>query len=205
MQLTLTRKKSFYESIVLNMLSKMEKGRLDIALPSGETFSIGNGNGITGNIEIRNKNFFKRCVLFGDIGFGESYVDGEWKTGNITNVIKWFLLNIDDSPEISGGVKNFALNILKLWNKISHFNRANDLDGSRKNISEHFDLNNDFFKLFLDPTMTYSSAYFKEDGMSLQEAQMEKYKRLCEKLKLTSSDRVLEIGSGWGGNAIFIA
>ncbi len=204
--LTLTRKKSFYESIVLDMLAKMEKGRLNITLPSGETFSIGDGIGITTNIEIKNENFFKHCVLFGDIGFGEAYVDGDWDTDDITNVIKWFLLNIENSPGISGSrTKTFALNILKLWNKIFHWKNANDLSGSKKNISEHYDLNNDFFKLFLDPTMTYSSGYFKEEGLSLQEAQIEKYKRLCEQLKLKSSDNVLEIGSGWGGNAIFIA
>lgn len=204
--IALTWKRSFYESIVLEMLSKMEKGRLNISLPSGESISIGDGIGISANIEIKNENFFKRCVLFGDIGFGEAYVDGEWETDNILNVIKWFLLNIENSPGISGSkTKAFALNLLKFWNKISHWNRANDLAGSRRNISEHYDLNNDFFKLFLDPSMTYSSAYFREEGMDLQSAQMEKYKRLCEQLRLKSTDHVLEIGSGWGGNAIFMA
>ncbi|MBI3502185.1 MAG: class I SAM-dependent methyltransferase [Bacteroidetes bacterium] len=205
--LALTRKKSFYESIVLEMLAKMDKGRLGISLPSGELFALGNGEGtISANIEIRNEIFFKRCVLFGDIGFGESYVDGDWETDNISNVIKWFLLNIENAPGLSGSrTKTFALNLLKFWNKISHWKNANDLNGSKKNISEHYDLNNDFFKLFLDPTMTYSSAYFKEEGINLQLAQLEKYKRLCEQLKLKSSDHVLEIGSGWGGNAIFMA
>ena len=204
--IALTRKKSFYESIVLDMLAKMEKGRLSIVLPSGESFVLGNGKGISANIEIRNENFFKRCVLFGDIGFGEAYVDGDWETDNISNVIKWFLLNIENAPGVSGSqTKTFALNLLKIWNKLSHWKNANNLSGSRKNISEHYDLNNDFFKLFLDPTMTYSSAYFKEERLDLQKAQIEKYKRLCEKLKIKSSDHVLEIGSGWGGNAIFMA
>jgi len=204
--ITLSRKKSFYESIVLDMLTKMEKGRLIITLPSGESFSIGDGVGISANIEIRNENFFKRCVLFGDIGFGEAYVDGDWETDNISNVIKWFLLNIENAPGISGSnAKTFALNLLKLWNKISHWKNANDLSGSKKNISKHYDLNNDFFASFLDSTMTYSSAYFKEEGLSMQQAQLEKYKRLCEQLKLKSSDHVLEIGSGWGGNAIYMA
>ena len=184
----------------------MEKGRLIITLPSGESFSIGDGVGISANIEIRNENFFKRCVLFGDIGFGEAYVDGDWETDNISNVIKWFLLNIENAPGISGSnAKTFALNLLKLWNKISHWKNANDLSGSKKNISKHYDLNNDFFASFLDSTMTYSSAYFKEEGLSMQQAQLEKYKRLCEQLKLKSSDHVLEIGSGWGGNAIYMA
>ena len=100
--IALTRKKSFYESIVLDMLAKMEKGKLNISLPSGELFSIGDGIGITANIEIQNENFFKRCVLFGDIGFGESFVDGDWETDNISDVIKWFLLNIENAPGVSG-------------------------------------------------------------------------------------------------------
>lgn len=204
--IALTRKKSFYESIVLNTLAKMEKGRLKIVLPSGASFSFGDGIGISASIEIRNEKFFKRCVLYGDIGFGEGYVEGDWETDNISNVIKWFLLNIENAPEVSGNKTNaFALNLLKLWNKISHWKNTNNLSGSRKNVTVHYDLNTDFFALFLDPTMTYSSAYFKEEGASLQQAQLEKYKRLCELLKLKSSDHVLEIGSGWGGNAIFMA
>jgi cyclopropane-fatty-acyl-phospholipid synthase len=77
--------------------------------------------------------------------------------------------------------------------------------GSKKNIAEHYDLNNDFFSLFLDPTMTYSSAYFKEPGMGLEEAQLAKYERLSRQLCIKPSDHVLEIGSGWGGNAIYMA
>ena len=204
--IALIRKKSFYESLVLDMLSKMDKGKLTISLPSGESFSLGNGNEISANIEVRSENFFKRCVLFGDIGFGESYVEDEWESENVTNVIKWVLLNIENTPGISGSrTKTFALNVFKFWNKISHWKNANNIRGSKKNIAEHYDLNNDFFKLFLDPTMTYSSAYFKEEGISLQDAQIEKYKRLCELLKLKSSDHVLEIGGGWGSNAIYIA
>ena len=165
--IALIQKRSFYGSIVLDMLAKMEKGKLNISLPSGETLSMGDGIGISANVEIKNENFFKRCVLFGDIGFGEAYVDGDWKTDNISNVIKWFLLNIENAPGVSGSrSKTFVLNVLKSWNKISHGKNANDLSGSKKNISEHYDLNNDFFKLFLDPTMTYSSAYFSEENLS---------------------------------------
>lgn len=205
--LTITTKQGFYEKIVLDLLSKMQLGVLNITLPSGQTLKLGNGEGdIVANLDISNPDFFKRCVLYGDIGFGESYVDGDWNTDNITNVIKWFLLNIDNAPAISGGnAKTAALNILKFVNKFIHSKRANSVEGSRKNISAHYDLNNDFFALFLDDTMTYSAAYFKESGMSLKEAQFAKYERLCEQLNVTAGDHVLEIGSGWGGNAIFIA
>jgi cyclopropane-fatty-acyl-phospholipid synthase len=133
-------------------------------------------------------------------------VDGDWDTDNVNNVIKWFLLNVDNAPSVSGSnTKAFALNVLKFFNKLSHLKRANSLNGSKKNISEHYDLNNDFFALFLDPTMTYSSAYFTEEGMGLKEAQLAKYERLCRQLHLKDTDHVLEIGSGWGGNAIYMA
>jgi cyclopropane-fatty-acyl-phospholipid synthase len=185
----------------------MDKGRLYITLPDGELVTIGDGQGqVLATMIINDDEFFKRIVLFGDIGFGEAYVDGLWDTDNITNVIKWVLLNIDNAPSVSGSkTQTAALNLFKFFNKLYHFKRKNTLDGSRKNISEHYDLNNDFFASFLDPTMTYSSAYFYKDGLSLEEAQLAKYERLCLQLHLKPTDHVLEIGSGWGGNAIYMA
>jgi cyclopropane-fatty-acyl-phospholipid synthase len=198
---------SFYQDVVVNLLSKMDRGTLYLTLPDGQQLTIGTGLGsITCNITVNDNEFFKRCILFGDIGFGEAYTDGLWDTENITNVIKWVLLNVDNAPGLSGSkVKAAGLNVLKWFNKLSHFKRANTVDGSRKNIAEHYDLNNDFFASFLDPTMTYSSAYFYKDGLSLEEAQLAKYERLCSQLHLKPTDHVLEIGSGWGGNAIYMA
>jgi cyclopropane-fatty-acyl-phospholipid synthase len=204
--LSSTRKQGFYERTILKLLSAMEKGRCTITLPSGETLQLGNGEGIEAHVRITTDEFFKRCVLYGDIGFGEAYMYGEWETDNITNVIRWFILNIENAPSVSGSeVKTFALNTLKFFNRIYHSKRANSLSGSKKNISEHYDLHNDFFALFLDETMTYSSAYFKEENMSLKDAQIAKYDRLCKQLHLKPTDHVLEIGTGWGGNAIHMA
>jgi len=185
----------------------MDKGRLYLTLPGGEQITFGTGEGsIAASIVINDNEFYKRIILFGDIGFGEAYVDSLWDTENITNVIKWVLLNIENAPGVSGSnIQTLSLNLLKLYNRLSHFKRANTVNGSRKNISAHYDLNNDFFASFLDPTMTYSSAYFYRDGLSLQEAQLAKYERLCRQLHLKPSDHVLEIGSGWGGNAIYMA
>ncbi len=205
--LSITATAGFYEKIILRLLSKMEQGSLFITLPNGQQLTLGNGSGsISANIHVKNDYFFKRCVLYGDIGFGEAYVEGEWDTDNIQNVIKWFLLNIENAPSVSGSkTQSVLINLLKFLNKIYHSKRTNSVGGSRKNISEHYDLNNDFFSLFLDPSMTYSSAYFKEEGMTLEEAQLAKYERLCQELKLKPEDHVLEIGSGWGGNAIYMA
>lgn len=199
-------KRSFFEKLLLRELSSMKLGRMTIATPKGETVVIGSSGEIVADIAVKNERFFKRCVLYGDVGFGESYVDGDWDTSDITKVIEWFILNIDNAPTLSGSsAKSVALNLLKIVNLLYHSRRDNTEKGSRKNIAEHYDLNNDFFALWLDPTMTYSSAYFKEPDFSLEQAQLAKYRRLAEQLHVQPTDHVLEIGSGWGGNAIFLA
>jgi len=200
-------KSSFYEKAVVNALSKMNKGFLNLTLPSGEILGIGNANGdLSATLEVKDASFFKCVVLYGDIGFGEAYVNGLWDTDNITNLIKWIILNIENAPSVSGSkVKSLGLNLFKWFNRIYHNNRSNSITGSQKNIAEHYDLNNDFFATFLDPSMTYSAAFFKTPELTLAQAQDEKYRRLCEQLQLKASDHVLEIGSGWGANAIFMA
>jgi cyclopropane-fatty-acyl-phospholipid synthase len=197
----------FYERTILNLLRKMPLGDLSLTLPNGSIIRMGDGSGdVSADITIKDPDFFRVAFLYGDIGFGEAYTDGLWETSNITQVIKWFLLNIEHAPSVSGSRgKTVLLNAFRFFNKIYHKSRSNSLTGSRKNISEHYDLQNDFFALFLDPSMTYSSAYFKTEELSLQDAQMAKYDRLCRQLNLKPEDHVLEIGSGWGGNAIYMA
>ena len=204
---TAVSQRSFYAGIILGMFENMDKGQLTLSMPGGEEIIIGKGTGdISAYINVHSEEFFKRSVLYGDIGFGEAYTDGLWDTPNITNVLKWFLLNIENAPSVSGSrLRSISLNMLKVINRFSHLRKRNTKAGSRKNIAAHYDLNNDFFSLFLDPTMTYSSAYFENDSMTLQEAQEAKYDRLCRQLHLNSHDHVLEIGTGWGGNAIFMA
>src|SRR4051812_4407000 len=100
--LTLAGTSSFYETKVLDLLGKMPFGRMELTLPDGRTLALGDGNGtIVADATINNPDFFKRVVLFGDIGFGESYVDGDWETSSVRNVIKWFLLNIEFTPGAS--------------------------------------------------------------------------------------------------------
>src|SRR6202000_1825031 len=126
---------------------------------------------VSANVRIVNNEFFKRCVLYGDIGFGEAYVDGDWETDNITGVRACFIVNLENSPAMSGSkAKKFLLNLLGWQNRIRHLLRPNSLITSRRNIAEHYDLGNDFYKLFLDPTMTYSAALFESPGQSLEAA-----------------------------------
>src|SRR5476651_1383302 len=113
--LALVKKSSFYQDTVIRFLSKMTSGRLHLTLHDGDAITIGDGkDSLSADITINDEEFYKRCILFGDIGFGEAYVDGLWDTNNITNVIKWVLLNIDNAPGVSGSnTQTFALNLLK--------------------------------------------------------------------------------------------
>ena len=192
-----------YQRLVLDALGKMTAGCLRIELPDGNVQTIGSADAeISASICVRDSAFFKRCVLFGDVGFGESYVAGEWDTNSIERVISWAILNVEKSPAMSGSKSRaFALNLLKFYNRALHLLRPNSVRTAQQNIAEHYDLGNDFYRLWLDPTMTYSSAYFTAPDQSLESAQTEKYDALCRKLRLTPTDRVLEIGSGWGGFA----
>nr|WP_295928488.1 cyclopropane-fatty-acyl-phospholipid synthase family protein [uncultured Dyadobacter sp.] len=200
-------KPGFYQNLVYKQLGKMKLGRLFLHLPDGEIVGFGNGeHDLRASVRVNDPEFFKRVVLFGDIGFGEAYTEGLWDTESVTDVVAWVLLNIEHAPGVSGSrVRSFSTNVLRFLNKIVHNGRANTMAGARKNISAHYDLSNDFFATFLDPTLTYSSAYFRTNDMTLEEAQAEKYDRLCRKLNLQHTDHVLEIGSGWGANAIHMA
>ena len=200
------KRTSIYQTILFSLLQKMKKGKLTVELPNGEILVFGSDNSIRANIKINNNNFFRKCFYYGDIGFGEAYVDGDWDTDSITNVISWMILNVENNPVISGSrIKTVPMNWLKSLNKLFHKFNANTRDGSKNNISAHYDLDNNFFKLWLDDTMTYSSAIFENENSSLTEAQTEKYDRICRQLNLSSKDHLLEIGTGWGGFSIHAA
>ncbi len=204
--LTLTRKFSLTETLLFNVFNKLPLGSLRLELPDGHTMYFGGGNEVKANIRVSSNNFFTKSVLYGDVGFAESYLDGDWYTDSIYNIIHWFIINLDYNPALSGkGIKKYALNLLRVVNNLYHSARKNTIAGSKRNIVEHYDLGNDFYKLFLDKTMTYSSAIFASPDQSLEHAQSEKYDRLCRQIKLTSSDHLLEIGSGWGGFAVHAA
>jgi len=205
--LTLTRKYTLYETLFLRILNKLPIGQLELEMPDGNKLYFGQGgHPVRANIHIVNPSFFSKCALYGDIGFAEAYIDGDWQTSSITDVIAWFILNINHNPMLTGaGLKRYASNLFRFVNKLYHSTRKNTIDGSKRNISEHYDLGNDFYRLFLDKTMTYSSAIFQTPDQSLEDAQFEKYDRLCRYLQLKESDHVLEIGSGWGGFALHAA
>lgn len=193
---------SFPEKAVLSLFRKFTKGGLRMEYPDGQVSYFGEtGAPVTARITIRDsKEFFKRCMFYGNIGMGEAYTDAIWDTQDIAAVISWFALNMDelqgddtDSSTLPG------VNLLKLVNWFRHLKRSNTIETSKRNISEHYDLGNEFYSVWLDETMTYSSARFTPKTQTLAAAQTEKYDALCRKLQLKPTDHVLEIGCGWGG------
>lgn len=191
------------ENLVLQALSGMKKGLLEMSLPDGAVRRFGEGRPKRpARIHVRDREFFRRCALYGDVGFGEAFVEGLWDTEDIGGVIAWFLLNLDQAPTVSGASRKMPwLNLLSILNRVAHLGRHNNRDNARKNIYAHYDLGNEFFGLFLDPGMTYSSALYEGQERTLEAAQEAKYEALCQALHLRPGDRVLEIGCGWGGFA----
>jgi len=194
-------KATIYQRLLIHALSGMRRGRLAIELPDGGHLVIGAGEpgGVDASMKILDGNFFRRCVMFGDIGFGEAFTENEWISENPSQVVEFFIANVEDAPGLSGSRRKWAPTNLMGWlNRFRHLARPNHLSGSRQNIREHYDFSNDFFKLWLDPTMTYSSAYFSSPEISLEEAQLAKIDRLLERLDVRPGLHILEIGSGWG-------
>ncbi|PJZ70792.1 cyclopropane-fatty-acyl-phospholipid synthase [Leptospira perolatii] len=202
----------FYKNIFFKVLSNLKRGSLRILSSNGGQCYLGNPElpddpeFHRAMIQIKDPAFFKKVALQGDIGFAESYINGDWDTDDIRSVICWFLLNLEGTPSVSGSSKNFLhLTLMNLGSRMAHVFRKNSLKGSRRNIVVHYDLGNDFYSKFLDHTMTYSCAYFSDKNASLEEAQLSKIENLCKKLRLKETDHVLEIGTGWAGFSTFAA
>jgi cyclopropane-fatty-acyl-phospholipid synthase len=191
--------------LILRAFARMPRGHLRIILPDGARRTFGDGQGPAAVINVNAERFFHRCVFSGDIGFAESYLDGDWDSPDVTAVIRWFILNHEEAPTLSGSRNQKSFNLLSLANRLRHLLRPNSRRISRRNISDHYDLSNDFFALMLDPSMMYSSARWPSPELSLTEAQREKNESLCRKLRLRPEDHVLEIGTGWGGWSLHAA
>ncbi|MCC9608364.1 cyclopropane-fatty-acyl-phospholipid synthase family protein [Blastopirellula sp. JC732] len=145
--------------------------------------------------------FFSRLATGGSVGIAEAYLQGEWRSDDLTALLQILCRNMDRTTVADSGFATLAG-----WGRrLLHYFDRNTRDGSRRNIAAHYDLSNDFFSLFLDATWMYSSAYFESDEMSLEEASIAKLQRICDKLELKPNDSLLEIGTGWGGFALHAA
>jgi cyclopropane-fatty-acyl-phospholipid synthase len=205
---TIHSTRGFAERMVIRLLEKMPVGGLRLEHADGRVRHFGKaGAPVSARVVLRDDEvFFKRCAFYGDIGMGEAYTDGLWDTPDIAAVIAWFIENMN---ALNGAQRSDGdlpgVNLLKIVNWFRHLKRENTVETSRRNIAEHYDLGNDFYKLWLDPSMTYSSARFDGDDQTLENAQSGKYDALCRKLRLQPGDHVLEIGCGWGGFAVHAA
>lgn len=193
--------------IILTFFEKTQQGQLELTLPDQSTLTFGVDDGTPPvDLTVSDESFFSKIALRGDIGLGESYMDGDWQSRNPARLLGWFIRNKDVlmNDRFEWAMPFFS-RLHALQERFLHKRNANTKSGSRRNIEAHYDLGNDFYELFLDKTMTYSSAFFAEGDMSLEEAQTEKYDRICRKLRLQPSDTVLEVGCGWGGFACYAA
>ena len=188
-------------SLVLKGLSSIEQGALTL-IDGGEQREFGRpGSELTATVRVQHPDFYRRVACGGTIAAGESYMDGLWSCSDLTALIRIMVLNQTAQQRLEGGLAGLAV----LLQRLGHRFNDNSRRGSRRNIAVHYDLGNDFYRLFLDPTMAYSCGIFDRADSTLEEASTAKFDRICRKLGLAPGMRVLEIGTGWGGFAIHAA
>ena len=185
---------------VLAPLANAKTGVLSLTLPNGNSITFGDTPHARLNPHVRLHNWkaVRKAFTGGSLGWSEAYMDGDWDCDNLAALIEWVVIN---ESHVGGTLDSGRLNQwVQAWR---HRRNANSKRGSRRNIAYHYDLGNEFYEQWLDPSMTYSSAYFKEGSSSadLTEGQYAKYQRLIDLLGVTDGDSVLEIGCGWGGFA----
>ncbi|MFM7832330.1 MAG: SAM-dependent methyltransferase, partial [Planctomycetaceae bacterium] len=168
---------------------------------SSERFGDLSRCALSGHVRLNSPRFYRRLLSDGLLGAAESYLEGEWVSEELTDLFRVLLKNEHVLSKVSSPLTRLS----QLRHRWQHYRNRNSKSGSRRNIQEHYDLGNDFFRLFLDPTMLYSSAIFPSDQSSLEEGSVEKIDRVCRMLKLRPDDDVIEIGSGWGAFAVHAA
>ncbi|MEO5829892.1 MAG: cyclopropane-fatty-acyl-phospholipid synthase family protein [Rhodanobacter sp.] len=153
------------------------------------------------HLQVLDPDFYRAVARNGSVGAGESYMDGQWRCDNLVGLIQLLVRNRDLLDGMESGLARLGGMALRGW----HALRRNTRDGSRRNIAAHYDLGNDFFSLFLSPDLMYSSAIWTDPSDTLEVASERKLERICRKLDLQATDRVIEIGTGWGGFALYAA
>ena len=187
------------DQIVFKILRDIEYGYLEITKYNGELLKFGNPKStLKSALKIKKKNFTFSLIKGGSVSFAESYMKDEFETDNLSNLIEITARNIKSIYKFSG------LLDLPIVNKVKNIFIKNTKGRSKENISKHYDLGNEFFALWLDKTLTYSSAIFDERNKDLSNAQNNKYQKLIDLIRPNNGDRILEIGCGWGGFAEYL-
>lgn len=186
---------------VLAKLGKLRHGHLQLR-EAGECRAYGDpAMPGFGTLTIMDGRFFGKLAFGGSVGAAESYMDGDWQSDDLVGLMRLLIRNRNLLDAMEGGGARFAGWMMQA----AHALRRNTRSGSRKNIAAHYDLGNALFELFLDPSLMYSSAVFDREGMTLEQASQRKLQLICEKLELGADDHLIEIGTGWGGMAIYAA
>jgi cyclopropane-fatty-acyl-phospholipid synthase len=186
---------------VFKLLTHLRWGQLVVILPDKRAFRFaGREPGTEGVLQVHDYKFATRILRGGSLGFAEGYLAGEWESPKLSRMLEVFANNIDDLEEHISDSR-----LVRLARTTFHFLHLNTKRGAKKNIHAHYDLGNEFYEQWLDPTMTYSCARFESPNQSLSDAQKNKYRTLASNLNLTPQSSLLEIGSGWGGFAEFAA
>ena len=189
--------------LLFSRLNKLEFGQVKIVDQWGEhCFGHSDLSGeLSVQIKVEDQRFYSDIAFGGTVAAGEAYMQGYWSCDNLTGLVRIMLRNRQVMDQVEGGFSLFKAPILRFV----HWLNRNSQAGSRRNIEAHYDLGNEMFELFLDPTMMYSCAYYPNSDSSLNEAATAKLQRICDKLQLSEADHVVEIGTGWGGFAIYAA
>ena len=183
------------------MASSLRYGRIDFVLPDGRKFRAeGQNPGPVAELYIHNVDLFARLIREGDLGFCDAYLDGWWSTPDLQAFMDFIHA---DNEDIYDGCPGMGL--VRKFEQLRFWLQRNSKEQARKNISYHYDLGNDFYGLWLDDTMSYSSAIFTDPQQSMESAQIEKYKSMVDEMGVKEGDHVLEIGCGWGGFAEYAA
>jgi cyclopropane-fatty-acyl-phospholipid synthase len=186
---------------VFKIMKSVKAGAVEFALPDGRVFTAqGKKAGPVARVDVIDPDCFARLVRDGDVGFLEAYMDEQWRSPNLQTFMDVVFLNSDQISTRFPGA-----GLVKVFEKIRHWLNSNSKRQARKNISYHYDLGNEFYGLWLDETMTYSSALFETGQESLETAQNQKYAQMCDLIGVKEGDHILEIGCGWGGFAEYAA
>lgn len=186
---------------VHKLLAKLEIGHLRLTEPGHPDRQYGGTGTLTATLEINHPALYKKLLTGGENAFAEGYVDGLWDSNDLVALIRIAMANLELLDQFGQGFSP----IRRVAERIGVALKRNSLSGSKKNIAAHYDLGNDFYSLFLDESLTYSCAIFRDEATSLADAQTNKLDVICKKLRLKPGDRVLEIGCGWGGFALHAA
>jgi|TARA_B110000116_G_scaffold165560_1_gene143142 cyclopropane-fatty-acyl-phospholipid synthase len=190
-------------SLVMGVFAKFSYGQLEVVEGHIHSYFPENvtDSSINGKIHIHDISVYRDFVKGGSIGAAEAFIEGKWSSPNLTNVIRIFAKAQQQTDSLEAN-KSWSS---KLKNTVSHWQNRNTQSGSKRNILAHYDLGNELYTRFLDPDMMYSSAIYPHESASLDEAQQHKLATICQRLSLNADDHLLEIGTGWGGLAIYAA